>query len=611
MGSDPDRGSSPPTEEPPRDRPSPRGPPLASIVGRDARLDLFDEPCRGGEAPSLATISALRAAWEPGVADRLRAADPTDALPVDPRMALARVEALLGAGRWSLRIVDMRVRPGSGPIEPVDLAELAEPEEPASPSEPPAAEATTFFEVKLVDELGEPIAGITVTFRVDGGERTAETDAGGVARIDDAASSFASVSIHDTEALREPLHERWRSIRPGDWLEPEDERTVLQLRREMPSVSLRAERLHEISIQPRVVLARLLGMLFQTDKTFLLPSALGTIRDVARLYEENAGATVLAVGHTDSEGGADYNLQLSSARAASVSAYLRDAIDEWLAEYQPKPVGLPWGTTEDLLMIGAMPDAASRDPSEDPVRWYQRTRGLEVDGVAGPNTRRELVGEYMAFDGTSLPPETAVEVHGCGEHFPAADLGDDVDSAENRRVELFFFEDEVMPPPPGPTSGPDAPEYPEWCRRARETHDFRPGAHVMAPLYVSWSQTILEILPADTVLVLEGDGIETAEAQLADGEIADGLVAFAFGEAALSATCTLTARGGGREVVLWRDQVPGRSEPPLEWSGDLAELADPATVADPNPDPGDGILTADTVEAGDPPGLEEPGTAIA
>src|SRR5205085_5089712 len=115
-------------------------------------------------------------------------------------------------------------------------------------------------------------------------------------------------------------------------------------------------------------------------KTFLLPSALGTIRAVKQLYDDNPGASVLAVGHTDSTGDTDYNLALSSERADSLVAYLADDVDTWLNRYATqRPAGKPWGTTEDLLMIGAMPDAATRDPSEGPVQWYQRTRGLDVD----------------------------------------------------------------------------------------------------------------------------------------------------------------------------------------------------------------------------------------
>jgi outer membrane protein OmpA-like peptidoglycan-associated protein len=518
------------------------------------------------------------------------------------RQLLARVRD----GRIVVREI-ARVQPTTTLGESiVDLADLQAPEPGPPRQTAPTVAKTTRFEVQIVDELGEPVPDVALVLQEDGGSRTITTDGGGIARVDDATGSFGAVRFGSVPALRTPLHERWRTIRPGDWLEPDTERTVLQLREQMPSVSLRADTPHVISVQPRVVLARLLGMLFDTDKTFLLPTALSTIRAVKQLYDENPRASVLAVGHTDSSGAPEHNLVLSSDRADALVAYLADDVAVWLDWYgSHRLASQRWGPTEDLLMIGAMPDAATRDPSEDPVRWYQRTRGLEVDGVAGPNTRESLVGEYMSADGTSLPAGTPTESHGCGEGFPAQPSADGQDVAENRRVELFLFESEIMPAAPGPHSTPDAPEYPEWQRRARETHDFRPGEHVLAPLVVAWSRAIVELLPADTVLSLTGEGIPAQDLGLVDGESSGGVVSFAFDDASGSLPCTLTARAGAREIVLWRDEVVDRLEPPLRWLADLADLADDTAANDDATDEPVGDLDADDMLVGDPPGLGE------
>jgi outer membrane protein OmpA-like peptidoglycan-associated protein len=489
----------------------------------------------------------------------------------------------------------------------VDLKDLEEPVESPASNEAQRPTVTTSFEVQIVDELGEPVPDVELLLQEDGGTRGITTDGSGVARVDDATGDFGAVRFASVPALRVPLHERWRTIRPGDWLEPETERTVLQLREEMPSVSLRADTPHVISIQPRVVLARLLGMLFDSDKTFLLPSALSTIRAVKQLYDENPGASVLAVGHTDTTGAPEHNLVLSSDRADALVAYLSDDVAAWLDWYGSHHLASQrWGATEDLHMISAMPDAATRDPSEDPVSWYQRTRGLEVDGVAGPSTRESLVGEYMATDGTSLPAGTPTEAHGCGENFPTTPAGDEADVAENRRVELFLFESEIMPAPAGPHSTADAPEYPEWHRRARETHDFRPGEYVLAPLVVAWSRAIVDFLPAETVLSLTGEGIPAQDLVLADGEASDGVVSFAFDNASASQPCTLTARAGEREIVLWRDEVIDRIEPPLQWLADLADLIEPnEDVDEPADEATAGDLDADDMLVGDPPWLNQ------
>lgn len=101
---------------------------------------------------------------------------------------------------------------------------------------------------------------------------------------------------------------------------------------------------------------------------------------------------------------------------------------------------------------------------------------LEEDGIVGPETRRQLVLDYMSHDGTTLPSSIRPVVHGCGEYFPLDDTGDALDVAAldnkrdraDRRVELFFFDGVagVQPPPPGPISKRGTPEYPTWRSRS-------------------------------------------------------------------------------------------------------------------------------------------------
>jgi hypothetical protein len=56
---------------------------------------------------------------------------------------------------------------------------------------------------------------------------------------------------------------------------------------------------------------------------------------------------------------------------------------------------------------------------------------------------------------------------------------------ENRRVEIFFFDNPTAPPerpsavlptPPGKSSRPGSKEYPEWLKRVRERHELEVGA---------------------------------------------------------------------------------------------------------------------------------------
>lgn len=236
-----------------------------------------------------------------------------------------------------------------------------------------------------------------------------------------------------------------------------------------------------VELPPRVFRVRLVGMLFETDKVFLLPKAMHGIRGLRRYYEEHPRLSVLVTGHTDTVGSAAYNEHLSDERAAAVAAYLSEDVDAWLRHYSGTPHSSRWGSSEDQHMLSALPDddnphytgpiTGFRDSATaDAIRRFQASAGLVEDGIAGPNTRRALITQYMALDGTTLPAEATLLTHGCGEHHLRVPTPDGADEPSNRRVEIFLFEGPVEPPPQAACGG--CAEYPQWLARTVETIDF-------------------------------------------------------------------------------------------------------------------------------------------
>lgn len=353
----------------------------------------------------------------------------------------------------------------------------------------PARDETTWFEVRVVDELGQPLEGVGLSLFVDGTDHRITTDSEGVARVEGATLSNATVKIDDLAALRELVRPRWEQVREGDWLASEPEHTYLGARAPLPVVRIRSKTPHTLVVQPRVILARIKGMLFDTSKSFLLPNALAHLPRLTSLYANNPHSTLLLVGHTDTTGDPEGNDPLSLERAEMVAAFLRDDPDPWLVWYgSSKPSAKRWGAREDGLMLQAVLARTGEAVEGSALVHFQRTRGLTVDGIAGPQTRRALITEYMQADGTTLPPSVELVLHGCGESFPLDAAGESLEvraadgesDAVDRRVELLFFERAlgILPAPPGPVSGPDDPEYPEWRRRAVETLELDVDAEV-------------------------------------------------------------------------------------------------------------------------------------
>jgi outer membrane protein OmpA-like peptidoglycan-associated protein len=66
----------------------------------------------------------------------------------------------------------------------------------------------------------------------------------------------------------------------------------------------------------------LYGIQFGFDSAEMLPASRPTLEEIARFLRANAALNVVVAGHTDSQGGFDYNVQLSTRRAQAVVAAL-------------------------------------------------------------------------------------------------------------------------------------------------------------------------------------------------------------------------------------------------------------------------------------------------
>jgi outer membrane protein OmpA-like peptidoglycan-associated protein len=66
----------------------------------------------------------------------------------------------------------------------------------------------------------------------------------------------------------------------------------------------------------------LYGLYFDTDSATVKPDSEPTLKEIAALLTREAGLKLYIVGHTDSQGGYDYNMGLSARRARAVAEAL-------------------------------------------------------------------------------------------------------------------------------------------------------------------------------------------------------------------------------------------------------------------------------------------------
>ena len=288
--------------------------------------------------------------------------------------------------------------------------------------------------------------------------------------------------------------------------------------------------LRRVAAVQNVELARLKGLFFDTNKSFLLPASVAVFDRVRAVYERNEPSKLLIVGHTDTTAQPSLNDPLSLERANNTRAFLFDDIDGWLENYALSVhEGRRWGAHEDGLMIESLPDFSSKSDAEAPIHWFQRTRNLKVDGIIGDKTRRQLIKEYMGLDGASLlERQIEVTTHGCGELFPLDDTQGEVDASAldnkedqaDRRVELFFFDPDfgIQPPPPGDNSHPGDTQYLEWRKAAQLTEQLELGSQSVEVQCVDESGAPLSGLSfqiiTDTKRVLTGTLDATGSARV-------------------------------------------------------------------------------------------------
>jgi len=66
------------------------------------------------------------------------------------------------------------------------------------------------------------------------------------------------------------------------------------------------------------------GILFDTNSATIKPESDAVLTEIAALLNQRADLKLLVVGHTDNQGGFDYNMNLSKQRAGAIVIYLAD-----------------------------------------------------------------------------------------------------------------------------------------------------------------------------------------------------------------------------------------------------------------------------------------------
>jgi peptidoglycan hydrolase-like protein with peptidoglycan-binding domain len=355
----------------------------------------------------------------------------------------------------------------------------------------PSSSSTHTYKVYVVDDTGAPVAGAKLHLAIDGDEHDLTTDGTGKVSVDKPAPGTAVVTLTNLGDLSDKLWTQWTKPLAEDPAAG-DQVTQAVVTQTIAPIRAPSDWLCTIVLQrPPIWRVRMVGMIFDGDKCFLLPQALDGIKSVVAMHKAHPTAPVLIVGH---EGGDEVtgSVDLALARAKVLAGYLTSKPEDWMPWFgSDKSDRQRWGVREVQLMLSALTgpggqpfyDGSSPGVMDDEttaaLKAFQTTNGLAADGKAGSDTRAALVKQYMAVEDTSLTAGVTPVAHGCTGHEDDTITQDGL-QPDDRRLEVLFFDGtEIKPPPSGDTSDGSSPEYPAWRMRLVQTVDFENhGIHV-------------------------------------------------------------------------------------------------------------------------------------
>jgi Putative peptidoglycan binding domain len=346
------------------------------------------------------------------------------------------------------------------------------------------------YKIRVIDDTGAPVAGVALQLGIDGGSESQTTSGTGDVTVTTSTPGTATFTVTNLDDIRDKLWPQW--AKPvADTPPVADQVYSAAIGQPMSSMTAPSDWLVKLVLtRPPIWRVRMVGMLFDADKCFLIPQALDGIRSIVAMHQAHPAAKVLIVGH---EGGDEVTAgpDIALARAKVLSAYLTSSPDDWMPWFDAdKSQRQRWGVREVQLILSAMSGADGKPlytgnsagvmdaTTTAALQAFQQANGLPVDGKAGAATRKALVTKYMSLEDTSLAAGVQPVAHGCSGHSDDT-LTQDGLQPDDRRMEVLFFDTDMKPPPAGDTSAAGSPEYPAWTLRTVETVDFENhGIHV-------------------------------------------------------------------------------------------------------------------------------------
>lgn len=341
----------------------------------------------------------------------------------------------------------------------------------------PLPPATTWFSIRVVDDVGDPVDGLDLQFEVLGETKDLRTDGSGRARLDGMEGGSALVRVVSTSRLQQIMQPRWTTPRtPVIPADTADAPVVIErLDDHFDPVRVLREIETTLVILPRFSCREISASTFDFGRSFVRREGITAMSMIAEELQQEDGQLGWIFGHTDMAGPELLNKRLSERRAKAIfSVFTHDFAkwDEmWRGTVNESPWSERWGTREMQHMLNTLhcPDDAGKPVAEDgglgsrthqAVRRFKRKEYPDVPSEQGdlPDNatidagfREQLFLAYAKLiardpvDPARIAPVGAAAFMGCGEYNPLSLTAHD---RESRRTVVFVFDPAAQPQSP-------------------------------------------------------------------------------------------------------------------------------------------------------------------
>jgi outer membrane protein OmpA-like peptidoglycan-associated protein len=327
--------------------------------------------------------------------------------------------------------------------------------------------------VKIVDETGAPVEGVSLIFRGAGTSETVPTNGDGVAKCATITAESVEVAFASAEDVNKTMNAVWESrdaTPEADYLQSSDEITPVVARpsiievpdgKEFISLSVKAGQTKTISVRPakrRAILIEIDGTLFRTNSAVVMPegeapaatvgeheslTTVGLIATILRYNEEHEGKKLFIAGHADKAGTEDFNKPLSEERANAVLALLEGDRNAYvnLCTARNSEVDVTqlfdWTHNNPSFSFECKPTTLIAAPSDENYYLFRKSYNRWVDGAtAAGETRGTKIGEYGR-----LQPDIWEAMFNLYEYGLREELGEDDAGVTALRGKLQWVDD--------------------------------------------------------------------------------------------------------------------------------------------------------------------------